>query len=105
MYVNYIVLQTFNDNKQHKVICAALICTFLASTLIYKSTRTVTDSETMFKMSTPAFTQADKRRRHWRKIQVRPLSTQPMLQVIQVIDTMLAYLLLQYAPYMVFYQN
>ena len=43
--INYIVLKTFNDNKQHKNYFAALICTFLASTLFYKSTRTMTDSE------------------------------------------------------------
>jgi len=30
--VNYIVLQTFNNNKQHKIIFAASICTLLSST-------------------------------------------------------------------------
>jgi len=34
-----------------KIIFAALIYTFLASILAYKSTRTMIDSETMFKMS------------------------------------------------------
>ena len=36
-----------------------------------------------------------------RMIQIRPLSTQPMRQLIQVIDTMLVYLLRQYALYAV----
>jgi len=35
-------------------------------------------------------------------VQVRPLSTQPMLQLIQVVDTMLVYP--QYAPYAVIYR-
>jgi len=95
-------LMTTNSTK---IIFAALICTFLTLTLVYKSTRTMIDSETMFKCPPPAFTQADKRQCHWwRKIQVRPLSTQPMLQIIQVVDMMLVYFLMQYAPYAVFYQ-
>ena len=38
-----------------KIIFAALVCTLLSSTLVYKSAGTTIDSETMFEMSTASF--------------------------------------------------
>jgi len=65
--VNYIVLQTFNDNKHEtctKIIFAALICTFLASTLVYKYDNGLrNDVRNVHHQLSDKLT---KRRRHWR---------------------------------------